>query len=272
MADEQTPPVEGTEAPQAPPTPNPWDRWQEAGWDSSQNPYELREQHSFTQRLLNEQTHEQALNDALREWGHLPEGVSLQDFKAWATQQAQARQDPFGMQPQQPQQPQYPGVPQQQPEYVDPYGQPQQNYLDPAQLRQGVESILEQRLAQERQNFEQQMAVQRLQDDLSRQFERVSSQHGLSEVDRTMMSREVDRRIRAGEVQSQEQLSGIAEAVWKELHDWRTQAVAQAVQAQQGAPRTMTPTGATPGNLPPPVGLDGAFARARAIAGMGPDQ
>lgn len=266
MAEEpQTPQNTPEEAPAAPSAPDPWQPWQQAGFAPDQNPYELRTQLDWVQAITDENRHESELERSLREWGHLPEGVSLQEMKQWAQQQAQARQDPFGgMQPQQ--QPQYLG---QQPEYADPYQQP---VLDPAQLRQGVESILEQRLAQERQNFEQQLAAQRLQDDLARQFERVSTQHSLSDIDRARLAREVDYRLRTGEIQNQEQLAKVTETAWKELAEWRAQAVAQAVQAQQGAPRTMTPTGATPGSLPPPVGLEGAFARARQSVGMGPEQ
>lgn len=264
-----TPPPEV--APEAPP--NPWQAYEQAGFAPDQNPYELRQAVDWVQAITDESRHEQELERSLREWNHLPQGVTFQEMKAAAQQIAASRQDPFAQQPA----PQPNGYPEQQPyqpqpDYGDPYAQPQQQPVDPNLLRQTWQSDFQQAMQAERQQFEQQLQAQRLQDDLTRQVERVTREHNLDERAQTWVGREIDRRLRAGEIQNQQQLATLAADAWRDLNEFRQQAVAGAIQAQQGAPRTMTPTGATPGSLPPPVGLEGAFARARNSVGMGPDQ
>jgi hypothetical protein len=256
------------QAPEAPPAPDPWAPWQQAGFAPDQNPYELRQHLDWVSAITDENRHEQELERSLQEWGHLPQGVTLREMKEWAAQQAAARQDPFGA----PQQPQYPGAPQQNgyptPGYEDPYAQPQPQPVDPNQLRQVWQQDMQQIMQQERAQFEQQMNMQRLQDDLGRQMERVSSQNNLTSVDRTWVEREVDRRLRSGEVNQPQQFATLVDDVWKELSEYRQAAVAGVIQAQQGAPRTMTPTGATPGGLPPAAGIKGALERTAATLGV----
>lgn len=267
--DPQTPQIAPEEASQAPSAPDPWAPWQQAGFAPEQNPYELRQHLDWVQAITDESRHEQELERSLREWGHLPEGVSLREMKEWAAQQAQARQDPFATQPQQ--QPQYPGVPQNgypTPDYADPYAQPQQPGVDPNQLRQVWQQDMQQILQAERAQFEQQMAMQRLQDDLGRQMERISTQNNLTDADRTWVGREANRRLQSGEVTQPQQLATLMEDVWRELAEYRQSAVASAVQAQQSAPRTMTPTGGTPGTLPPPHGIRGMAENMAARLGV----
>jgi hypothetical protein len=267
--DPQTPQIAPEEGAASPSAPDPWQSWQQAGFAPDQNPHEIRQSLDWVQAITDESRHELELERSLREWGHLPEGVSLQEVKAWAQSQAQQRQDPFG---QQPPPAQYPGAPQQNgyptPGYEDPYAQPTQQPIDPNQMRQVWQQDMREVMAQERAQFEQQLQASRLQDDLSRQFERVSTQHNLTEVDRARLQRDVDWRLRSGEVKSQEQLATVTEDAWRDLAEYRQQAVAAVIQAQQGAPRTLTPMGATPGALPPPQGIAGAMERMRAQMGI----
>lgn len=257
--------IPAQEAPQAPPQSDPWAPWQQAGFAPDQNPYELRQHLDWVQAITDENRHEAELERSLREWNHLPEGVTFAEMKAAAQQLAASRQDPFAQQ-----QPQYAPEPQNpyQPGYEDPnaYQQPQPG-VDPNQLRQVWQQDMQQILAQERQQFEQQMAAQRIQDDLTRQMERVAGQNNLTDADRTWVGREMNRRLQTGEVQNPQQLATLVEDVWKELADYRQQAVASVLSAQNGAPRTLTPTGATPGNVPPPMGIKGAMANMAARIG-----
>src|SRR5690348_14553911 len=73
MPEDQNTQIPEQEAPQAPPAPDPWQSWQQAGFAPDQNPHEVRQALDWVQAITDENRHELELERSLREWGHRPE-------------------------------------------------------------------------------------------------------------------------------------------------------------------------------------------------------
>lgn len=253
----------GREEPQpeshAEPQGNPWEPWQQAGFDPQEvNPYDVRQAYDGWQALGNRDTRGYMLERMLA-GNELPEGMSWQEAQEAIQMAHQARQDPFGY-----------GQPQ---GYADPYGvqgygQPdqygitQQDYadaaqqgVDPYQLRQVWQQDMRQELTQFQQQLEQQYEERQQAEEFTRGMDQVKSQYNLSDADMAYLAPRAVEYVQPGVLMTQ-----AIDQAYKDFDEWRRNAIASMAQQQQSAPQTFAPQGLAASPDQPPRSLQEAAA------------
>lgn len=254
-------PEGGEEAIPAPaPTASQWEAWEKAGIDPSQmNPYEVRQYVDWVGELTSNETHEQALENALRQWGHLGEDESLQDLMNLRDQIRQQQEDPFAN---------FSGD-EEDFEFEDP-GYQEQNLIDPYELREVWQRDMQNQLAQERQAMQEQLQTERLVQDLQSQLEQVASGQGLDEDEKAFLweaatTKLVNRQVDLGDVPS------LMNDTWKQIDSLYQKRVARSAKTSDGQPRTSVPPGGSPADVPGGRGLQQALAKTAEALGIQPD-
>lgn len=242
---------------QAEPQSNPWEPWQQAGFDPSEvNPYDVRQAFDGWQALGNRDTRGYML-ERMMQGNELPEGMSWQEAQEAIQQAWQSRQDPFGY-----------GQPdpygQQGQQYAEPdqYGITQQEYadaaqqgVDPYQLRQVWQQDMRQELSQFQQQLEQQYQERQTAEEFTRGMDQLRSSHNLSESDMAFLAPRAVEYVQPGVPMTQ-----AIEQAYKDFDDWRRNAIASMAQQQQQAPQTFNPGGMPASPEQPPRSLSEAAA------------
>lgn len=237
---------------EAQPQGNPWEPWQQAGWQPEEvNPYEVRQAYDGWQALGNRDTRDYMLERMLA-GNELPEGMSWQDAKEVIQQAWQAQQDPFA-QPMDP----YAG----QLGQVDQYGYSQQDYadaaaqgIDPYQLRQAWQQDMRSELQQFQQQLEQQYEERAQVEEFTRSMDSLKGQYNLNDSDMSFIAPRAAEYVQPGVPMSQ-----AIEQAYRDFDEWRRSAIASmASQQQQQAPQTFSPGGMAASPDQPPRSLSEA--------------
>lgn len=238
--------------------PSAWEAWEKAGIDpSGMNPYEVRQYVDWVSELTNPDSHEAALEQALRRWGHLGDDESLQELINYRDEIRSQRDDPFArLLGGEEQQPGYEDYEQQQ--YQQQYQE--QNLIDPYELRDIWRQDMQQQLAQEREQMQQQLQTERLVQDLENQLDQVASSQELDENERAFLweaatTKLVNRQVDLDAVPS------LMQDTWNQIDSLYQKRVARSAQSAQAGPTTTASPGATPGDVPPGRGIQSALAR-----------
>ncbi len=229
---------------QAEPQNNPWEPWQQAGFDPEDvNPYDVRQAYDGWQALGNRDTRGYML-ERMMQGNELPEGMSWQEAQEAIQQAWQSRQDPFLMDQQgmydDPQQ--YNMDPQQQ------YAEPQQ--IDPYALREVWQQDTQRQLAQMREEIHREYEERQQQDEFNRGMEQLRSQYNLSESDMAFLAPRAVEYVQPGATMTQ-----AIEQAYRDFDDWRRNALASMAQQQQQAPQTYAPQGMPASPEQPPRSL-----------------
>ena len=238
---------EPTPEAQAEPQGNPWEPWQQVGFDPNEvNAYDVRQAYDGWQALGNRDTRGYMLERML-EGNELPEGMSWQEAQEAIQQAHQSRQDPFG----------YAADPYQQQGQADQYGYTQQEYdqaaaqgVDPYQLRQVWQQDMRQELTQFQQQLEQQYQERQASEDFHRGMDSLRSSHNLSDSDMAFLAPRAAEYVQPGVPMTQ-----AIEQAFKDFDDWRRSAIASMAQQQQQAPQTFNPGGMPASPDQPPRSL-----------------
>lgn len=239
---------EPTPEAQAEPQGNPWEPWQQVGFDPNEvNAYDVRQAYDGWQALGNRDTRGYML-ERMMQGNELPEGMSWQEAQEAIQHAHQAKQDPFG----------YEADPYQQPvNEPDQYGYTQQEYdqaaaqdVDPYQLRQVWQQDMRQELTQFQQHLEQQYQERQASEDFHRGMESLRSSHNLNDSDMAFLSPRAAEYAQPGVPMTQ-----AIEQAFKDFDDWRRSAIASMAQQQQQAPQTFNPGGMPASPDQPPRSL-----------------
>lgn len=239
---------------------NPWDPWQQAGFDPSEyDPSEVRNAWDGWNALA-DRDQRPYLIERMLQGNEIPDGMSLNELQEAANLYWQAKNDPFGNEDyqyaddpygQQPYSPEMSG-----PEYgVDPYGQPSTPPMDPNYLRsvwqQDVESIVEQRLAEMEQQYQERQQF----DQFRTEMDRVRSENNLSDTDLQFIAPRAVEHLQSGRP-----IEDAVRQSYQEFDEWRRNSLAQFAQQQGRAPQTSAPTGFAASPEQPPRSLAEAQA------------
>jgi hypothetical protein len=255
--EQSAPPAPEPES-QAAPQNNPWEPWQQAGWQPDEvNPYEVRQAYDGWQALGNRDTRDYMLERMLQ-GNELPEGMSWQDAKEVIQQAWQLQQDPFIQQGQAGPDP-YAG----QQGQVDQYGYTQQDYadaaqqgIDPYQLRQAWQQDMRSELQQFQQQLEQQYEERAQAEEFTRSMDSLKGQYNLNDSDMSFIAPRAAEYVQPGVPMSQ-----AIEQAFKDFDEWRRSAIASmANEQQQQSPQTFSPGGLAPSPEQPPRSLSEAAA------------
>jgi len=231
---------EGSASPQPPqpeaeaqPQNNPWEPWQQAGWEPNEvNPYEVRQAYDGWQALGNRDTRDYMLERMMQ--GHeLPDGMSWQDAKEAIQQAWQMQQDPF-MQEADP----YYGQQQMDPYGQEQYSEPVNPAVDPYALRQAWQHDMRGELQQFQQQLQEEYEERAMAEDFNRSMHSLRDQHNLSDSDVAFIAPRVQDYIRPDAPISQ-----AVEQAYREFDEWRRNAIASMAGQQQQAPQTFSPGG-----------------------------
>jgi hypothetical protein len=233
---------------EANPQGNPWEPWQQAGWQPDEvNPYEVRQAYDGWQALGNRDTRDYMLERMLQ-GNELPEGMSWQDAKEVIQQAWQMQQDPF----------------MQQGQFMDPYAEQQDQYgytqqdyaeapqqeVDPYQLRQAWQTDIRGELQQFQQHLEQQYEERAQAEEFNRSMDSLKSQHSLNDSDMSFIAPRVAEYVQPGVPMSQ-----AVDQAYKDFDEWRRNAIASMASQQQQAPQTFSPGGLAASPDQPPRSL-----------------
>lgn len=246
------------------PTTSQWEAWEKAGIDPSQmNPYEVRQYVDWVGELTSNDTHEQALENALRQWGHLGEEESLQDLLSLRDQMRQQQEDPFGR---------LVGGEDEGGEYegFEEPGYQEQNLIDPYELREVWQRDMQQQLAQERQAMQEQIQTERLVQDLQGQLEHVASDQGLDEDEKAFLWEAATQKLINRQVDVSD-VPNLMDQTWKQIDALYQKRVARVAKASDGQPRTSVPPAGVPGDGPGGRGLSQALAKTAEALGIQPE-
>lgn len=230
---------------QAAPQNNPWEPWQQAGWQPEEvNPYEVRQAYDGWQALGNRDTRGYMLERMLA-GNELPEGMSWQEAQEAIQQAWQMRQDPFA-------QPMDPYAGQQ-----DQYGYTQQDYadaaaqgIDPYQLRQAWQQDMRSELQQFQQQLEQQYEERAQVEEFTRSMDSLKGQYNLNDSDMSFIAPRAAEYVQPGVPMSQ-----AIEQAYRDFDEWRRSAIASMASQQQQAPQTFSPGGIAASPDQPPRSL-----------------
>lgn len=246
MSTEFHPGYGGEEQPQpeqhAEPQGNPWEPWQQAGWQPDEvNPYEVRQAYDGWQALGNRDTRDYMLERMLA-GNELPEGMTWQDAKEAIQQTWQMRQDPFMQQDPYGQQGQYEQFGQEQPQY--------EQQVDPYALREAWQQDMRAEMQQFQQQLQQQAEERAQMEEFTRSMDSLRSSHNLSEADMSFIA------PRAAEyVQPNVPMSQAIDQAYKDFDEWRRSAIASMASQQQQAPQSFAPGGIAASPDQPPRSL-----------------
>lgn len=232
-----------------------WEAWEKAGIDPSElNPYEVRQYVDWVSELTSADSHEATLEQALRRWGHLSDDESLSDLMAIRDQLRAEQEDPFaGYVDQQ----QYANTDEQYEDYNN-YGA--DNGLDPYQLRDVWRADMQQELAREREQLQQQIQTERLVSDLQGQLDRVSNDQGLEEPERAFLWESAIARLQNQQVDLDE-VPYLMESTWEQIDSLYQKRMARAAASTNSGPSTSAPPSGVPGDAPSGRGIQSALAR-----------
>lgn len=238
---------------QATPQNNPWEPWQQAGWEPNEvNPYEVRQAYDGWQALGNRDTRDYMLERMLA-GNELPEGMSWQDAKEVIQYAWQQQQDPFAQQQM--------ADPYAQPGQPDQYGYTQQDYdqaaaqgIDPYQLREAWQHDMRSELQQFQQQLEQQYEERAQAEEFTRSMDALKGQYSLNDSDMSFIAPRAAEYVQPGVPMTQ-----AVEQAFKDFDEWRRSAIASmANQQQQQAPQTFSPGGMAASPDQPPRSLSEA--------------
>lgn len=249
---------------------NPWGAWEQAGVDSSMNPYEVRQYVDWVQDLTGPETHERALEQAMHQWGHLDEGESLADLMAIRDHLRAEREDPFNQYAQQEEQdPRYEADDDYQGRYEE--QQAQSNFVDPNQLREVWQQDMAQYMNQQRQQMAEELEAERIVDDLNRQLDKLGESQGLEARDKELVWNIAVQQIQNQDLEPDD-LAGIMDRTWSELNDLYARKFAEAAKKTSSAPSTThSPSGAPADSQPKQGGLEAAMKRMADSLGVDPE-
>lgn len=244
---------------------NAWQAWEQAGIDpGSYNPYEVRQYNEWIGELTNAETHESALESAMRQWGHLGDDESLQDLIQYRDQLRQQREDPFSRM-----QEQY-----QQDDEYDPHyeqqGFPEHNLIDPNELREVWRQDMQAQLAQEREQMNQQIQTDRLVQDLQGQLSSVSSSQNLDEDEKAFLWEAATTRLVNNEVELSD-IPSLMQNTWDRIDSLYQKRTARSAKSQSSQPRTSVPAAGTPSDSPGGRGIQQALAKTAEALGIPQD-
>lgn len=239
-----------------------WQAWEQAGIDpSAMNPYEVRQYTDWVGELTNPETHETALESALRQWGHLGDDESLQDLIAYRDSIRQEQQDPFSRLIGD-EEPEFPS-----PEQQNPY---EQNLIDPYELREVWQRDMQQVMEQERQQMQQQMQTERLVQDLQGQLEKVSADQGLDEDEKAFLWEAATTKLVNQQVDLQD-VPQLMSQTWNQIDSLYQKRVARSAKSVNDGPRTSVPAAGAPADAPQGRGIQSALARTAERLGIQPE-
>jgi hypothetical protein len=238
MSDEQQEPQEAAH--------NPWEPWQEVGFDPEQfDPEDVRNAYEGW-NALGDRDQRPYLVERMLQGNEIPDGMSLNEMMEAANLYWQAKNDPFGAEDQH-----YDDFsePSYDPQYGDgaAYADPS---LDPNYLRsvwqQDMESLVDERIHQmEQQYYERQQF-----EDFRSEMDRLRADHNLSDTDLQFIAPRAVEYVQPGRPMA----DAIGQA-WSDFDEWRRNSLANYAQQQGRAPRTSPPSGLSASPEQPPRSL-----------------
>jgi len=238
MSDEQQEPQEAH---------NPWEPWQEVGFDPEQfDPEDVRNAYEGW-NALGDRDQRPYLVERMLQGNEIPEGMSLNEMMEAANLYWQAKNDPFGSDDDEvyysePDGSQYGPV--------DPsvdYGSPA---LDPNYLRnvwqEDIQSIVDTRLEQMEQQYHERQQF----DEFRSEMDRLRADHNLSDTDLQFLAPRAVEYVQPGRPMAE----AIGQA-WSDFDEWRRHSLANYAQQQGRAPRTSPPSGLSASPEQPPRSL-----------------
>jgi hypothetical protein len=236
---------------EAQPQNNPWEPWQQAGWQPDEvNPYDVRQAYDGWQALGNRDTRDYMMERMLQ-GNELPDGMTWQDAKEAIQQAWQMRQDPF-MQPGMDPYGQEQGYGQ-----PDQYGYTEQDYaqaaaqgVDPYQLRNAWQQDIRGELQQFQQQLEQQYEERAQVEEFTRSMDAIKGQYNLNDSDMSFIAPRAAEYVQPGVPMSQ-----AIDQAYKDFDEWRRNALASMASQQQQVPQTFSPGGMAASPDQPPRSL-----------------
>jgi hypothetical protein len=236
---------------------NPWAPWEEAGFTPDKyDPSDIRNAWDGW-NALGDRDQRPYLIERMLQGNEIPDGMSLNELSEAANLYWQAKNDPFGNDDHMysdPQQGYYSEDP--SPEYggIDPsYGATPS--VDPNYLRsvwqQDVESIVEQRLAEMEQQYQERQQF----DEFRTEMDRVRSENNLSDSDLQFIAPRAVEYVQPGQP-----VSNAVRQAFNEFDEWRRNSLASYAQQQGRAPQTQAPIGMPASPDQPPRSLAEAQA------------
>ena len=251
MSDENAAPV-----PEEPT--NPWATWEEAGFAPDKyDPSDVRNAWDGW-NALGDRDQRPYLIERMLQGNEIPDGMSLNELSEAANLYWQAKNDPFGNDD-------YQYMDQQQPGYYSEGPSPEYGAVDPSfgatppvdpnYLRsvwqQDVESIVEQRLAEMEQQYQERQQF----DEFRTEMDRVRSENNLSDSDLQFIAPRAVEYIQPGQP-----VSNAVRQAFNEFDEWRRNSLASYAQQQGRAPQTQAPMGMPASPDQPPRSLAEAQA------------
>lgn len=242
--------------------PNPWAPWQEAGFDPEQyDPSDVRNAYDGWNALA-DRDQRPYLIERMLQGNEIPDGMSISELSEAANLYWQAKNDPFGSEDYRYADEQQYGNPYASPEMMAPeygfdpsFGEPAPPALDPNYLRsvwqQDVESIVEQRLAEMEQQYQERQQF----DEFRTEMDRVRSEYNLSDSDLQFIAPRAVEYVQPGQP-----VSNAVRQAYQEFDEWRRNSLASFAQQQGRAPQTQAPTGLAASPDQPPRSLAEAQA------------
>jgi hypothetical protein len=228
---------------------DPWSRYAEAGFSPDDNPYELRQRLAFLEDLTSPERHELALEDALRSWGYLGQGESLDDLRN-ALSLLRAENDVL-------------------------YDGDGDGYVDTDQLRQAWQQDAYDLIQQARNDMRTELQAEQLAQDFMRQRKELQKSKGLSDSEIQLAWDRAMWRLQTGNVEP-ERLETLLADSWNEFETLAQARLAKAAAEQDAAPATSAPVSAPPGGSGgsgvAPRGVRGALLRTAAALGIDPNE
>lgn len=233
---------------------NPWDPWQQAGFDPTEyDPNDVRNAYEGWNALA-DRDQRPYLIERMLQGNEIPDGMSLGELQEAANLYWQAKNDPFGNDD-------HMFADQQQ--YSEPYGseygpEAPVGYdstpgIDPNYLRsvwqQDVESIVEQRLAEMEQQYQERAQF----DEFRTEMDRLRSNHNLSDSDLQFIAPRAAEYVQPGRP-----ISDAVTQAWSDFDEWRRNSLANFAQQQGRAPQTSPPGGMAASPEQPPRSLSEA--------------
>lgn len=229
---------------------NPWDQWQQVGFDPNEyDPNDVRNAWDGW-NALGDRDQRPYLIERMLQGNEIPDGMSLNELSEAANLYWQAKNDPFGNEDYQ---------------YADPYseqayvpeygGEAPMGYdpspaVDPNYLRgvwqQDIESVVDQRLTQMEQQYQERQQFE----DFRTEMDRLRQENNLSDVDLQFIAPRAAEYVQPGQPMS----NAIGQA-YKDFDEWRRNSLANYAQQQGRAPQTSAPGGYAASPEQPPRSL-----------------
>lgn len=230
---------------------NPWDTWQQAGFDPDQyDPADVRNAWDGW-NALGDRDQRPHLIERMLQGNEIPEGMSLNEVTEAANLYWQAKNDPFGNDDSQYQEQQY-SEPSYAPEYGGeaPVGYDTSPGVDPNYLRgvwqQDIESVMDQRFSEMEQQYQERQQF----DEFRGEMDRLRSDNNLSDVDLQFIA------PRAAEyLQANQPIGNAVSQAYSDFDEWRRNSLANYAQQQGRAPQTSAPSGFAASPDQPPRSL-----------------